>query len=71
MNFVNEIILLNPQEKAFFRKLEKVQTKIIKCKYSIIFNKTCLKENIFPRYSNNYKPKCLNELKFVVESSKP
>ena len=52
MNFVNEIILLNPQEKAFFRKLEKVQTKIIKCKYSIIFNKTCLKENIFPRYSN-------------------
>ena len=47
MNFVNELIRLNPQEKAFLRKLEKVQTEIIKCKYSIISNKTCLKENIF------------------------
>ena len=46
MNFVNEIFLLNPEEKSFFRKLEKVKTKIIKCKYSIIFNKTCLKENV-------------------------
>ena len=45
INFVNEIFFLNPQEKSFFRKLEKVKTKIIKCKYSIIFNKTCLKEN--------------------------
>ena len=45
MNFVNEIFLLNPEEKSLFRKLEKVKTKIIKCKYSIIFNKTCLKEN--------------------------
>ena len=52
MNFVNEIILLNLQEKAFVRNLEKVQTKIIKCKYTIIFNEICLKENIFPRYSN-------------------
>ena len=37
MNFVNEIFLLNPQEKSFFRKLEKIKTKIIKCKYSLIF----------------------------------
>ena len=44
MNFVNEIFLLNPEEKSLFRKLEKVKTKIIKCKYPIIFNKTCLKE---------------------------
>ena len=25
MNFVNEIFFLNPQEKSFFRKLEKVK----------------------------------------------
>ena len=41
MNFTNEIY----QEKSPYRKLERIQTKFMRNKYSILFNKTCLKEN--------------------------
>ena len=37
------------------RELEKVSLKIIKLKCSLLFNSTCLKEDILPNYSNIYK----------------
>ena len=37
---------------SILRKLENVKRKIIKCKWSIVFNKTCLNENILPNYTN-------------------
>ena len=36
------------------RKLENVMRKIIKCKWSKVFNDTCLKENFLPNYINSF-----------------
>ena len=38
--------------RKVIRKLEKVQKKVIKNKYAIVFNQTCLKENILPAYTH-------------------
>ena len=52
MNFPNLIFPLPQEQRTLFRNLEKVKTKVIQCKSSIIFNDTCLKENILPTYSH-------------------
>ena len=38
--------------KSKFRKLENNSKKLILSKWSIVFNETCLKENLLPIYSN-------------------
>ena len=38
--------------RKVIRKIEKTQKKLIKGIYAVIYNKTCLKENILPAYSN-------------------
>ena len=38
--------------KSNFRKLENSYKKHIMSKWSIVFNETCLKENLLPKYSN-------------------
>ena len=37
--------------KSKFRKLENNSKKLIMSKWSIVFNETCLKENLLPIYS--------------------
>ena len=46
MSYVNLLSTLPTVLKAKFRKLENVSLKIINCKWSQIFNKICLKENL-------------------------
>ena len=42
---------LPEEQRKVIRKKEKLQKKVIKNKYAIVFNQTCLKENILPAYT--------------------
>ena len=46
------IFNLPVERRKSVRELEKISTKIVKAKCSLLFNSTCLKENILPNYSN-------------------
>ena len=48
------IFNLPPERRKSVRELEKVSVKLIKQKCSLLFNSTCLKEDILPTYSNIY-----------------
>ena len=50
--YVNNLRNLPFTASSILRKLENVKRKIIKCKWSIVFNETCLNENILPNYTN-------------------
>ena len=51
MNYLNELFKLPNYIRTKLRKLENVKTKIIKSKWSLVFNDTCLNENILPNYT--------------------
>ena len=46
------IFNLPPERRKSVRELEKVSVKLIKQKCSLLFNSTCLKEDVLPTYSN-------------------
>ena len=48
------IFNLPPERRKSVRELKKVSVKLIKQKCSLLFNSTCLKEDILPTYSNMY-----------------
>ena len=45
---------LAPEVRKNVRDLEKVSIKLCKTKCSKLFNSTCLKENILPKFTNIY-----------------
>ena len=48
-----ELLYTVPDElKSLFRSLERISKKIIMSKWSLKFNRTCLTENILPKYSH-------------------
>ena len=50
-----DIIFELPQEqKVLIRRIEQTRKKLTKTKYSLAFNKACLKEDILPRYTDIY-----------------
>ena len=53
MNYLEELFNLPNYIRTQIRKLENIKTKIIKCKWSLVFNDTCLKENILPNYTRS------------------
>ena len=48
------IFSLPADHRKSVRELEKISTKITKEKCSLLFNSTCLKEQILPKYTNIY-----------------
>ena len=52
MNYLNELFKLPNHLKNQIRKLENVKTKLLKSKWSLVFNDTCLKENLLPDYTH-------------------
>lgn len=46
------IFNLPSERRKSVRELEKVSVKLIKERCSLLFNSTCLKEDILPTYSN-------------------
>ena len=51
MNFFNLIHQTNFNLRKIYRNLEKIKIKLIKRKWSKIFNQTCLTERILPNYT--------------------
>ena len=54
MNFGELIYDLLPQQKQLIRNIEKHNRKLCGIKYSLVFNKNCINENILPTYANIY-----------------
>ena len=54
MNFIQAIYRLPEQIKKIYRSIEKYENKLIRNKWSNIFNKTCLEEEILPNYTKKY-----------------
>ena len=52
MNTGDLIFDLPQQTKHLIRQLEQTRKKLTKTKYSLAFNKTCLKEDVLPNYTN-------------------
>ena len=59
MSGFGELLYTTPNElKILFRSLERISRKIVMCKWSLQFNRTCLIEDLLPTYSNfkNHDP---------------
>ena len=52
MSLGNLIFYLRNDQKVLIRKIEKLQRKREKTKNGVIFNQTCLQEDILPKYTN-------------------
>ena len=53
-SYGEKLNLLPEDLKRMYRELENVKNKIINANWSIVFNETCIKENIWPKYTNKY-----------------
>lgn len=51
MAYTTRINILPTDLRSLFRKLERVENKIINAEWSLFFNETCIKENILPNYT--------------------
>ena len=54
LSFGSLLFNLPAERRKSIRNLEKSSTKLIKTKCSKLFNSTCLKEDILPKYTNIY-----------------
>ena len=54
LNFGQLLYLLDDELKNTIRNLEKQKKQIISAQYGILFNQTCLNEELYPAYSNIY-----------------
>ena len=48
------IFHLPAEKKQKIRRIEKINKKIASVKCSLVFNRTCIKENLLPKYTNIY-----------------
>ena len=54
MNF-GELIYQQPENiEKLLRKIENLEKKLANARVAIFFNKTCLNENILPKFTNIY-----------------
>ena len=53
-SFVAILNNLNVEQKAFVRNIEKLNNKVIAEKYGVLFNQTCIAEELLPSYTHIY-----------------
>ena len=53
-NFANFLFLFNQETRRLIRKIENIEKKLINCQLAVLFNQTCLNEDILPTYTNIY-----------------
>ena len=52
---VSDVLLrLSHDERKAFRLLESTKKKIINAQFAVIFNQTCITENLLPHFTNIY-----------------
>ena len=54
MNFGELIHDLQTNAKKVIRKIERTERKLQKAKSALVFNETCINEDILPKYTNMY-----------------
>ena len=54
MNYSSLLNQLSYEEKCSYRNYEKITKKIVDTKWSLVFNETCLKENIWSTFTSYY-----------------
>ena len=53
-NFANFLFLFNQETRKLIRNIENIEKKLINCQLAVVFNETCLNEDILPIYTNIY-----------------
>ena len=52
---ISELILTFPSDtKSLISSIEKTNRKIVNIQLSLVFNKTCIQENLLPAYTHTY-----------------
>ena len=54
MSFGELIFDLQTSTKKLIRNIERTERKLQKAKSALVFNKTCINEDILPKYTNIY-----------------
>ena len=54
MSYANLLLRLPEELIRIFRKYEQEKKKEINTHWSVVFNKTCLSEKIWPKFTNIY-----------------
>ena len=52
MSYADALYRLPEELIKLFRRFEQVKKKVINAKWSIVFNETCIKENLWPNFTN-------------------
>ena len=52
MSYGENLYLLPEELRNSFRKFEEIRKKLINIEWSLVFNQTCLKNNLWPIYTN-------------------
>ena len=70
MNFLNLLHIQPDNIKRNIRNIETTEKKLANAKIAVIFNNTCLNENLLPRFSNIYIYIWLfmNNIMFVIQA---
>ena len=55
MSYVDTLYRCPEELIKLFRSLEQIRKKEINSKWSIVFNETCIKENLWPNFTNKNK----------------
>ena len=72
-NFANFLFLFNQETRKLIRNIENIEKKLINCQLAVVFNETCLNEDILPIYTNIYMYRSTNivhnnDTKFIAVS---
>ena len=53
-SFANFLFLFNQETRKLIRYIENIEKKLINCQLAVVFNETCLNEDILSIYTNIY-----------------
>ena len=53
-NFANFLFVFSQETRRLIRNIENIDKKLINCQLAVVFNETCLNEDILPIYTNIY-----------------
>ena len=51
-NFANFLFLFNQETRRLIRNIENIEKKLINCQLAVVFNETCLNEDILSIYTS-------------------
>ena len=70
-NFANFLFIFNQETRKLIRNIENIEKKLLNCQLAVVFNETCLNDDILSIYTNinTHDPAARNE-RFTIEYRK-